>query len=50
MFVWRVDFIERHIMGSEKWEANAESGYAAEVYGDVRGRGTRRGCREVREP
>lgn len=33
MFVWRVDFIERHIMGSEKWDANAESGYAAEVDG-----------------
>lgn len=33
MFVWKVDFIERHIMGSEKWDANAESGYAAEVDG-----------------
>lgn len=33
MFVWRVDFIKRHIMGSEKWDANAESGYAAEVDG-----------------
>lgn len=33
MFVWRVDFIEHHIMGSEKWDANAESGYAAEVDG-----------------
>lgn len=33
MFVWRVDFIERHIMGSEKWDASAESGYAAEVDG-----------------
>ena len=30
MFVWKVDFIERHIMGSEKWDANAESGYDAE--------------------
>ena len=33
MFVWKVDFVERHIMGSEKWDANAESGYAAEVDG-----------------
>lgn len=33
MFVWKVDFIERHIMGSEKWDANAESGYANEVDG-----------------
>lgn len=33
MFVWKVDFLERHIMGSEKWDANAESGYAAEVDG-----------------
>lgn len=33
MFVWKVDFIERHIMGSEKWDVNAESGYAAEVDG-----------------
>ena len=33
MFVWRVDFIERHIMGSEKWDADVESGYAAEVDG-----------------
>ena len=33
MFVWKVNFIERHIMGSEKWDANAESGYAAEVDG-----------------
>ena len=33
MFVWRVDFIERHIVGSEKWDANAESGYANEVDG-----------------
>ena len=29
MFVWKIDFIERHIMGSEKWDANAERGYAA---------------------
>lgn len=33
MFVWRVDFIEHHIMGSEKRDADAESGYAAEVDG-----------------
>lgn len=33
MFVWKVDFIERHIMGSKKWDADAESGYAAEVDG-----------------
>ena len=33
MFVWKIDFIERHIMGSEKWDANAERGYAAEVDG-----------------
>ena len=33
MFVWKVDFVERHIMGSEKLDANAESGYAAEVDG-----------------
>lgn len=33
MFVWKVDFVERHIMGSEKWDANAENGYAAEVDG-----------------
>ena len=33
MFVWKIDFIERHIMGSEKWDANVESGYAAEVDG-----------------
>lgn len=33
MFVWKVDFIERHIKGSETWDANVESGYAAEVDG-----------------
>lgn len=33
MFVWKVDFVERHIMGSKKWDANAESGYAVEVDG-----------------
>lgn len=33
MFVWKVDFIERHTKGSEKWDANAESGYATEVDG-----------------
>ena len=33
MFVWKVDFVERHIKGSEKWDANAESGYANEVDG-----------------
>ena len=33
MFVWKIDFIERHIMGYEKWDANVESGYAAEVDG-----------------
>lgn len=33
MFVWKVDLVEHHIMGPEKWDANAESGYAAEVDG-----------------
>lgn len=36
MFVWRVDFIERHIMGSEKWDANAEKFESREDAEDFR--------------